>query len=101
MTTEIKSTLPTLKVGDAKLSPPLPYRTNQSWENWGRTARCQPEFSFYPEHVEDLIQIVEFARERGKKIRVVGSGHSWSGLVPTDGVLVYVQKMNKVSMDLS
>src|SRR6185503_6677224 len=75
--------------------------TNQAWANWGRTARCQPEFSFFPERVEDLIQIVQFARERGKRIRVVGSGHSWSGLVPTDGVLVYIQGLNNVSMDLS
>ena len=74
---------------------------NDLWENWGRTARCQPEFSFYPECVEDLIQIIQFARERDKRIRVVGSGHSWSGLVPTDGVLVYVQQLNNVSIDLS
>jgi hypothetical protein len=102
MTTDIESKLSSrLAVGDSKFSAPVQYRTNQTWENWGRTARCQPEFSFYPEHVEDLIQIVEFARERGKCIRVVGSGHSWSGLVPTDGVLVYVQRLNHVSMDLS
>jgi hypothetical protein len=101
MTTDIESTLPALKVGHAKLSSPDPNRTNQAWANWGRTARCQPEFSFFPERVEDLIQIVQFARERGKRIRVVGSGHSWSGLVPTDGVLVYIQGLNNVSMDLS
>ena len=74
---------------------------NQTWENWGRTARCQPEFSFYPEHVEDLIQIIDFARERGKQVRVAASGHSWSELVPTDGILVFVHKLNKVTLDLS
>lgn len=101
MTTDLESTFPALQVGASKLSPTIAYRTNQAWQNWGRTARCQPEFSFYPQRVEDLIQIVEFARERGKQIRVVGSGHSWSGLVPTDGILVYVQQLNKVALDLS
>jgi hypothetical protein len=101
MTTDIKATLPALDVRASKLSPPLPYQAGQAWQNWGRTVRCQPEFSFYPERVEDLIQIVHFARETGRKIRVVGSGHSWSGLVPTDGILVYVQQLNKVNMDLS
>ena len=101
MTTDIESTLLPLQVGDSKFSSPVLYRMNQTWENWGRTARCQPEFSFYPECVEDLIQIIQFARERDKRIRVVGSGHSWSGLVPTDGVLVYVQQLNNVSIDLS
>jgi D-arabinono-1,4-lactone oxidase/FAD binding domain-containing protein len=86
-----------------KLSPPaqINYRSQQVWENWGRTARCQPEFSFYPQRVEDLIQIVDFARERGKQVRVAASGHSWSTLVPTDGVLVYIHQLNKVTMDFS
>jgi hypothetical protein len=101
MTTEIERTYSTLEVGASKISPPLPYQADQAWQNWGRTARCQPEFSFYPERVEDLVQIVDFARETGMKIRVVGSGHSWSGLVPTDGILVYVHQLNKVNLDLS
>jgi hypothetical protein len=40
-------------------------RRDQAWDNWGRTAHCQPEFSFYPERVEELIEIVNFARARG------------------------------------
>lgn len=73
----------------------------QAWENWGGTARCQPEFSFYPQQLDDLIQIVNFARKRGLKIRVAASGHSWSDLVPTDNVLVYVHQLNSVALDLS
>ncbi len=95
--------LPTLEVDTSNLAPPeqIPYRRNHAWENWGRTARCQPEFSFYPQCVEDLIQIIDFARETGKKVRAAASGHSWSALVPTDGVLVYVQQLNKVILDFS
>ena len=85
----------------ASLPEGIRFSQNQIWENWGRTARCQPEFSFYPAHVEDLVQIVNFARERGSRVRVAASGHSWSGLVPTDGILVYVHNLNKVTMDLS
>ena len=87
----------------SEVSPPMhiPHARNQVWENWGRTARCQPEFSFYPQHVDDLIQIVNFARAQGMKIRVAATGHSWSDLVTTDGVLVYIHQLNKVSMDLS
>ena len=97
MTTDIESAFSSLDV-DAS---PISYRQNQTWQNWGRTARCEPELSFYPQRVEDLIQIVEFACAQGKRIRVVGSGHSWSGLVPTDGILVYIQGLNKVTLDLS
>ena len=86
---------------EVSLPTHIRHARKQPWENWGRTARCQPEFSFYPQHVDELIQIVNFARERGQKIRVAASGHSWSTLVPTDGVLVYVYQLNKVTLDLS
>jgi hypothetical protein len=71
-------------------SPPqdIGHIRNQAWENWGKTAHCQPVFSFYPQRVEDLIQIVDFARESGKQVRVAASGHSWSELIPTDGILI-------------
>ena len=71
------------------------------WQNWGRTARCQPQFSFYPQSVEDLVEIVGFARARGLPVRVAASGHSWSTLVPTDGVLIYIHGLHQVSLDLS
>ena len=53
---------------DRSLPQDLRFSQNQVWENWGRTAHCQPEFSFYPQRVEDLAQIVHFARERGRQV---------------------------------
>jgi FAD binding domain/D-arabinono-1,4-lactone oxidase len=83
-------------------SPPnVLYRQYQSWTNWGETAQCTPEFTFYPQCVEDLIQIVHFARATERKIRVAGTGHSWSALVPTDEILVCIHRLNRVAMDLS
>src|SRR5215467_1467955 len=70
------------------LPPKVPYRRHQPWTNWGGTAQCTPEFTFYPRCVEDLMQIVHFARAAERKIRVAGTGHSWSALVPTNDILV-------------
>jgi hypothetical protein len=86
-----------------EVPPPAHIRHSQftPWENWGRTARCQPRFSFYPQRPEDLVEIVRFARARGLPLRVVTSGHSWSTLVPTEGVLVHAHELNRVTMDLS
>src|SRR5689334_9120064 len=91
------------KMMTSEFSPPqnLHYIRKQAWENWGKTTHCQPEFSFYPQRMEDLIQIIDFAREHGKQVRVAASGHSWSGLVPTDGILVFMHQLNKVTLDLS
>ena len=77
------------------------FKRNLSWRNWGRTAACTPEFSYFPESGEELVEIMKVARRTGKKLRVVAQGHSWSGLVPTNDILVYVHKLNKVEMDLS
>src|SRR5260370_17335461 len=91
-----------LEIATSPQSPPkVRFRQHQPWTNWAGTARCCPEWTFYPRDVEDLIQIVQFARTSGRKIRVTGTGHSWSALVPTDEILVCVDQLNKVTMDLS
>ncbi|MGH2759695.1 MAG: FAD-binding protein [Actinomycetota bacterium] len=84
-------------------APPasISHRSDRPWSNWGRTSSCRPGHSFFPRRVEDLVEIVRFARERGLGVRPVGSGHSWSPLVTTDDVLVYVQNLNDVAVDLS
>lgn len=84
--------------------PPPPHVRHgrrQRWVNWARTASCRPEFTFHPGHVDDLIEIVGFARATGRRVRVAASGHSWSAIVPTDDVLVSVRQLNSVTMDLS
>jgi FAD/FMN-containing dehydrogenase len=77
------------------------HAANQLWENWGKTARCRPEYTFAPCSVEELYQIVHFASQQHKKIRLVTTGHSWSALVPTDSILVSMNHFNRVAMDLS
>jgi hypothetical protein len=81
--------------------PNVRYRQHQPWTNWARTAHCRPEWTFYPRCVEDLVQIVHFARATEKKIRVAASGHSWSSLVSTAEILVHMHQFNKVQLDLS
>ena len=86
---------------EAEILQRISHRRNQRWSNWGKTAHCQPDYTFYPQSVEDLVQIVHFARNQGKRIRAVGTGHSWSALVPTPEVLISVQRLNRVAMDLT
>ena len=99
--TEQKLSAQGIKASEVSAPAHIRHSEDDLWENWGRTARCQPQFSFYPGHVDDLIEIVHFARARGLPIRVAASGHSWSTLVPTDGVLVYIHGLNQVMLDLS
>ena len=91
-----------LEVPRAALPPAsITHSRRRRWSNWAGTARCRPELTFEPQRLEDLVQIVDFARATGRTVRAVGSGHSWSALVPTDGVLVSMRRLNGVAMDLS
>lgn len=98
-----ESQFSTKKFTTSEVSTPfhIHHARNQTWENWGKSASCQPDFSFYPQHIEDLIEIVHFARTQSLKIRVAATGHSWSDIATTDSVMVYIHQLNQVSMDFS
>jgi FAD/FMN-containing dehydrogenase len=63
---------------------------NYTWDNWAQTIEFQTACYFEPVTMNDLSTILQQAYTNGKKVRVVGSGHSWSlGAVP--GTAPYVQ----------
>lgn len=66
------------------------------WTNWGGNQSFKPTEILNPETLQDLVEIVHKAQKTGKKIRCVGSGHSWSSTSNTDGYLVVMNKMQKV-----
>ncbi len=55
------------------------------WRNWGANQSCRPARSA-PETEEAIAQLV--STHRDGVLRPVGSGHSFSALVPTDGTLL-------------
>lgn len=58
---------------------------NHVWDNWAGTIEFQPNCYFEPVTMDDLTNALKQAQANGKKVRVVGSGHSWSlGAVPGD-----------------
>src|SRR5262249_30502942 len=50
---------------------------------------------------QDIVNVIHRARQEGKRIRVTGSSHSFSPLVPTDEFLLYNRGMRAVSVDKS
>lgn len=59
-----------------------------TFKNWGENLHFEPEKILYPTSETEIIEIVKEAHAKDKKIRVVGAGHSWTGLIPTDQYLV-------------
>lgn len=64
--------------------------------NWGRSAAATPAVIARPRSVDEVVQTVLLARERGLDVRVIGAGHSFSPAAMTDGVLVDIAAIDGV-----
>ena len=66
------------------------------WTNWGGTASCTPARIAHPAGEDEIVALVREAAERGRRVKVVGSGHSFTDIACTDGVLVDLDRHNRV-----
>jgi FAD-linked oxidoreductase len=62
------------------------------WSNWSRGQTCAPAEHVRPASRAELGEAVA----RGRAVRVAGAGHSFSGVVPTDGTLVSLDRLDRV-----
>lgn len=58
------------------------------WENWSESVICTPTAIHYPTTQDEIIQIIKSCNTNHQKIRVVGSGHSFTPVVKTDQILI-------------
>ncbi len=61
-------------------------------ENYGGTWSFRPSSASYPESAEEIAALVANAN----KVRVMGSRHSWSKGIVTDGTLLSLDRMNRL-----
>lgn len=66
------------------------------WSNWARNQYCSPAAIESPRTEQGLVRIVTRAAEAGRRVKVVGSGHSFTGIALSDGVLVKLDHYNRV-----
>src|SRR5918997_5637866 len=58
------------------------------WRNWSREQSCRPVALEHPMSVAEVVAALDRAAAAGRTVRVAGSGHSFTDLVPTDGTLL-------------
>ena len=81
---------------DPHIAPgPTPDR-DAAWRNWAGDQVARPARRAAPASVEELAGAVGGAREAGLRVRVVGAGHSFSDIALTDGLMVGMERMNRV-----
>ena len=61
---------------------------SNNWINWSGSVQCNPKEIKTPSSQEEILSIINKCAEQKSTIRVVGSGHSFTGLVGTEGTLI-------------
>jgi FAD-linked oxidoreductase len=62
--------------------------SERTWVNWGRTASCRPTAIHRPRGEEQIQELVRRATQAGRRIKAVGSGHSFTAIACTEGELL-------------
>jgi L-gulonolactone oxidase len=69
---------------------------NGTWRNWGGNVSARPAREVTPASVEELAEAVRKAAEDGLKVKAVGTGHSFTAIAATDGVLIRPQLLTGI-----
>jgi FAD/FMN-containing dehydrogenase len=76
--------------------------TRTQWSNWSGSVSCQPARFLRPDSEAAISQAVSQAAASGQTVRVAGSGHSFTPLVASDGVLLSLESWRGIeSSDLA
>lgn len=68
----------------------------KSFNNWAENIVFNPSEILKPSTEEEISEIVSKANNEGKKVRVVGSAHSWTGLFETNEILLSLDNMQGI-----
>jgi L-gulonolactone oxidase len=69
---------------------------NGTWRNWGGNVAARPAREVTPASVEELSAAVRKAAEDGLTVKAVGTGHSFTSIAATDGVLIRPQLLTGI-----
>ncbi|CAL9736028.1 D-arabinono-1,4-lactone oxidase [Monosporozyma servazzii] len=72
-------------------------KQNYKFQNWAGIYSSKPQLYFQPTSVDQVVEIVKNANEQGRKVTVVGSGHTPNTLCITNDWMVNLDKLNHVS----
>jgi L-gulonolactone oxidase len=66
------------------------------WVNWAGDQRCRPARIVRPAGRDELTEAIASAAEDGEKVRVAGSGHSFTEAALSDGTLIRLEGLGGV-----
>jgi len=66
------------------------------WSNWAGNQQCAPSSWERPTTEDEVVAVVKRAAAEGHRVKVVGAGHSFTGIACTDGALVDLSGYGRV-----
>lgn len=84
-----------LRLGENNF-PLLKFISKYNFKNWGGNVNFQPERYYKISNEAEIIELIKLAKKENKKLRMVGTGHSWSDVFKTKDFLVNMDAFNKV-----
>ena len=66
------------------------------WTNWAGNQTCAPVVQARPSIEAEIEDLVKDAAADGRRVKVVGAGHSFTGIACTDGTLVDLRDYGRV-----
>ncbi|MGH2978335.1 MAG: D-arabinono-1,4-lactone oxidase [Solirubrobacterales bacterium] len=66
------------------------------WRNWAGDQQCVPAAVERPGSLEELRAAIGRAAEAGRTVRAAASGHSFTDIACTDGVMLRLDRMSRV-----
>ncbi len=67
-----------------------------AWRNWAGDQRCRPGAIERPTSKAELCELVAAAAARGETVRASASGHSFSDIALTEGVMLRLERLDRV-----
>lgn len=71
-------------------------RSAGEWANWAGDQRCRPARIVRPANRDELAEAIVAAATAGEKVRVAGSGHSFTEAALSDGTLIQLEGLGGV-----
>ena len=65
----------------------------RAWRNWAGLATARPAQVLSPTSTEQVVDAVHAARHSGLHIRMVGTGHSFTDVAVTDGLMLLPDRL--------
>ena len=72
------------------------FQNDGTWTNWAGNQTAHPVRIERPRNEMEIVNLVQAAAKEDRRVRVVGAGHSFTGLAVTDEVLVTLDDMDSV-----